>query len=327
MSDQRAASRLSVIALALVLAGCGSAPSASPVGALTASPTSSDAVPSATASPTAAPTQIPSIAHATGPTDVALRFEDRSGSSEFGGVFAPGPIFTLYGDGTVIFRNDLAMPPPAEGSIIRARPFLIVHLDEDQVQSVLRFALREGGLGSVRQAADQGCAVYGGELTGDPWALQFTVHAGGLDNCVVVQALDRTLALDPEVDPDAVARSAFVALADYLRNFDLQVPTQAWMPDRYWGILIGPGWPKCDTAIAWPWPDIAPEDFLLPKELALPEWYWPGGTAEERRVMSADEAAQLGFSGIAGGVQICLVGPDGTYFFALWPLSPADPNW
>jgi len=39
MSDHGPASRLSVLALALVFAGCGTAPSASPVGALPASPT------------------------------------------------------------------------------------------------------------------------------------------------------------------------------------------------------------------------------------------------------------------------------------------------
>ena len=40
MSDHGPASRLSVLALALVLAGCGgTAPSASPVGALPGSPT------------------------------------------------------------------------------------------------------------------------------------------------------------------------------------------------------------------------------------------------------------------------------------------------
>jgi hypothetical protein len=52
-----------------------------------------------------------------------------------------------------------------------------------------------------------------------------------------------------------------------------------------------------------------------------------GGIAEGRQVLSAEETAHLGPSGIAASVQTCLVGPDGRHFFALWPLSPADHNW
>ncbi len=42
-----------------------------------------------------------------------------------------------------------AQLPPAEGPIIRGRPFRIGQLDEEQVQSLLRFALGEGGLGDA----------------------------------------------------------------------------------------------------------------------------------------------------------------------------------
>jgi probable HAF family extracellular repeat protein len=80
MSDHRAASRLSVIVLALIFAGCGSAPSASPVGALPASPTVGAApsvTPSATApSPTpvataASPSTSPSASPASTPAPTA----------------------------------------------------------------------------------------------------------------------------------------------------------------------------------------------------------------------------------------------------------------
>jgi regulator of chromosome condensation (RCC1) repeat-containing protein/Regulator of Chromosome Condensation (RCC1) repeat protein len=103
--------------------------------------------PSATIKPTGTP--ITSIDHAAGQTDVVLRFDsppDLSVSDLGGEQFQPGPEFTLYGDGTVIFRNDLASPPPTEGPIVRAQPFKIAYLSEDQIQLLLRFALREGGL-------------------------------------------------------------------------------------------------------------------------------------------------------------------------------------
>lgn len=65
------------------------------------------------------------------------------------GSFEPGPEFTLFGDETVIVRNALGELPPAVGPIVRAHPFRIAHLDEDQVQSLLHFAIGEGGLGDA----------------------------------------------------------------------------------------------------------------------------------------------------------------------------------
>jgi len=312
-----------------------SEPIRTPTSETSPSPVPSTATGSAVPTPgtSSEPTRAPTggIAHATGPTDVVLRFEDASGESVSGGVFAPGPIFTLYGDGTVIFQNDLAKPPPVEGSVVRARPFMLARLNEDQVQSLLRFALQEGGLAAAREPSPGEVAAYYGTELGDDYttAVRFTVHAGGLDKRVDVVAMDPSLAVSPEnAGPDAAVQKAFAVLADYLRNFDRRagIPADAWIPDRCWGILAGPG-PRCDTAIAWPWPDIALADFVLPIELPLPEWYWPGGN-ENRRVMSAEEAAMLGLSDITGGVQgICLIGLDGlNYGFALWPLSPSGVN-
>jgi len=342
-ADLAAGGRLAttIIAGLFVAAACTSATTPAPATSTPSTP-SPPTSPASSAPATVAPaptpnpsrvaptaTPAPAIEHATGQTDDLLRFEDGTGESEFGGVFAPGPIFTLYGDGTVIFRNDLAKPPPTEGSIVRALPFWVAHLSEPEIQSVLRFALDQGGLGSARKPpADSAEAVYGEEL-GDDYtsALTFRIHLEGLDNRVLVLARDPTLALGPDDDPDAQARSAFATLADYFRHFGerANVPTTTWMPDRYWGTLAGP-WSNCDTAIKWPWPEIGLDGFLLPEQLHLWEWYWPGSSSDKRRIMTSEEAALLGLQNIAGGVQTCLVGPNNgeRLFFALWPLSPAD---
>ena len=115
-----------------------------PLDVNVATPSSSN---EATLTPTAP------IEHATGPTDVVLRFnfgpDSGVSSNPPGQYFQPGPEFTLYGDGTATFRNERAELPPAEGPIVRARPFRIAHLDDDQVQSLLRFAIGEGGLGNA----------------------------------------------------------------------------------------------------------------------------------------------------------------------------------
>ena len=262
----------------------------------------------ATPSPTSEPTGTPigGIEHATGPTDVVLRFDngpDLGVSDLTGEFFQPGPEFTLYGDGTVIFRNERAQLPAAEGPIIRARPFRIAHLGEDQIQSLLRFALGEGGLGNACERYEtrdsEGASVSG----------VFRVRAGGFDKRI------------------AGINSPLGALADHLRNFDpgSSIPTQVWVPDRYWGSLLGASFfieegllpdPSDTGAVPWPWPGIAPAEFV-----GLADY------SAGRRVMSAEEAAVLGLSDNGGLVQrIYLLGPNGTtiYSFSLWPMLPDE---
>jgi hypothetical protein len=242
---------------------------------------------------------IPLIDHATGPTDVLLRFDVVVQPREVdltGRWFRPGPEFSLYGDGTVIIRNELDQPFSVEGPIIRARPFKIAHLDEDQVQSLLRFAIGEGGL-------EDACERYDPQGDADIYSI-FTIRAGGLDRRIEV-----------------AGPSPLGPLEDHLRTFDADgtVSTGVWVPDRYWGNLIElvdlPG----TDAVPWPWPDIDPKDFVVPPEYAF--------VTEGHRVMSTDEAAVLGLSDNGGVVQrIYLVGPDDTtiYVFSMWPILPDE---
>jgi alpha-tubulin suppressor-like RCC1 family protein len=251
-------------------------------------------------------TPIGSIEHATSPTDVVLRFDSvpTGGFLEVTGeMFMSGPEFTLYGDGTVIFRNERAQPPPAEGPIIRARPFMIAHLDEGQIQALLSFALEEGGLWDA-------CEMNPGQLDlAGSWS--FTIRTGSLEKRV-----------------EGVPGGPLDALADHLRNFDREggVQTQVWVPDRFWGNLRDAG-SAIDSGLLpdphdaevrpWPWPSIASREFVV----GLTDL---GGG---RRVMSADEAAVLGLSDYGGVVQrIYLLGPDGVriYYFSLWPLLPDE---
>ena len=60
------------------------------------------------------------------------------------------PHFTLYGDGTVIFRNPMLEPPPAEGSVFKMNPLRTAKLSEEQIQDLLMLALTEGGLAVAR---------------------------------------------------------------------------------------------------------------------------------------------------------------------------------
>ena len=301
------------ILVALLVVGCASAASPTPI--TTPSPfRPTAATPPPTSSPTATSestgTPIAAVDHATGPTDVVLRFD---GGRDYGicelcggwGEFTPGPEFTLYGDGTVIVRNGLAQPPPADGPIIRAHPFKFGRLDERQVQSLLRFAIGEGGLETARER-------YNTRIdTDETGSAVFTIRAGGLDKRV-------------EIDGNA---NPFEALRDHLLDIAQRsgIATQVWVPDRYRGLLIevssligygvlpDPG----DAAIVpWPWPGVTPEDFV-----------GPGAPMTGRRAMSADEAAVLGLSDNGGVVQkIYLREPDGVtiYSFSLWPMLPDE---
>ena len=270
-------------------------------------PLDGNLVPLASSEPTAIP--IGRIDHAAGALDVVLRYDrgpDFAVGDLVGELFQPGPEFTLYGDGTVIFRNEVTPPPPAEGPILRGRPFSIAHLDEDQVQALLRFALGDGGLGDA-------CELYEAQDTDVASSDVWTIRAGGLNKRV-----------------EDVGSGPFAELKNDIRNFDRNgIPATVWVPDRYWGNLldasvfknIGDGLaPGLATAgsVPWPWPGVTPAEFVGLAEMG-----------EGRRVMSADEASVLGLSDKGGVIQrIYLVGPDQKtiYYFSLWPRLPDEPG-
>jgi hypothetical protein len=271
--------------------------------------------PSSTA-PTTAPTTAPSptaggfgeIEHATGATDVLLRYEEGGGLVMPAFLATQAPIFTLYGDGTVIFRNPIAEPPQPVGSIYPGLPFRTAKLSEEQIQEVLAFALGDGGLGAAR-------ASYENNMVADAGTATFTVDAGGVKKIVNVYALG----FDVDGVADAPARAAFKRLADRLADFDNggAIATEAFKPARYRGILM-------DGAAApdqrpWPWADITPTDFPFPAD--------PNMFQMAQRALTPADVDALDFDQVDGGFQgMVLVGPnDGKiYSLSLRPLLPDE---
>ncbi len=265
------------------------------------------APPPSGADPSAAPTG--RIAHATGPRDIVLRYDvgPDIGVSEIGGEqFNPGPEFTLYGNGAIIFRNAATSAPTIDGMIIRGVPFTITLLTEDQVQQLLRFAIGDGGLADA-------CERYETQDTDAGPSPILTIRAGSLTKRIHVGS-------ESPLGPLLSRLGAYRAASG--------VPTRPWVPGGYWGNLFEAA-PAIEIGLLpdprdvgttpWPWPDISPADFA-----GHDEGGWIG---DPRRVMSAEEASVLGLSDSGGVVQrTYLVGPDGAtiYSFSMWPMSPDE---
>jgi hypothetical protein len=301
LTDRRPAlSVVLTITLALVTAACsGAGSSGLPDG-------------SAGASDAPGATPVGGIEHPTGADEVILRYEEGGGFVPAGFFATETPHFTLYGDGTVVFRNPAAEPPPPVGSVFLMNPHRTATLDADQIQELLAFALGEGGLAAARPE-------YTNDMVADASTAVFTIDAGGIKKRVSVYALGLDL---PEegAGADAPARAAFSKLAARLNDFDQggTIPTDVYVPTAYRGVLFeSPGIVAPDVR-EWPWPDLTPADFVM------------GDDANARpfpsRTMAPAEIDVLGIEDYEGGFQgMVIAGPDGKmYTFSLRPLLPGE---
>jgi hypothetical protein len=291
------------IVLGLVLVACSSAagPSSRPTGG-------PDGSPGATAPPSGS-----GVDHGTGATDVVLRMEEGGGFVPIEFAASGAPIFTLYGDGRIVFQQlSETFPEPGPDGITRASPWHTAQLDEGQIEELLTFALGPGGIGAARD-------MYIDNGIMDAPNTIFTVNAGGLKKIVTVNALG----MDPTGGPDDGARAQFKKLADRLRDFDDggTIASDVYVPTNYRAVLIER---EVDPAIPgpsptpWPWPDLSPADF--------PEGDGTSGPGFPHRTLSAEEVATLNLGDAFGGAQGLIVRApnDKTYTVILRPLLPDE---
>jgi len=240
---------------------------------------------------------------------IDLRMQ-RTGGHLYPGTTIDVPAtFTLYGDGTVIFRNPMVEVPPAEGSVFKMNPLRTAKLSEAQIQELLLLALSEGGLAVARPN-------YTNDMIADASTAVFTIEAGGIKKVVSVYALG----LEMEGVADGPARAAFKKLADRLSDFDRggTIPTDVYEPEAYRGVLFeAPGIEAADVR-AWPWPDLTPADFKIDAD--------PNGNQFPQRTMTPAEVDLLKIADHEGGLQnVVLTDPDSKpYTFSLRPLLPGE---
>lgn len=302
-SLRRVASVLSSV-VALLAVACS--PASPP---RTASPSSGSAAPSGSSGPaaTAQPTT-GAIEHSTAATDVILRIETGGGFVPIDFLATQAPTFSLFGDGVVVFQPKVQeVPQPDADGIVKGVPWRTATLDEGQIQELLDFALGTGGMGAARETYIEGGIA-------DAPSTIFTVHAGGIDKTVTVNALSE----EARPGPDSQARSAFWKLAARLQDFDQggRIATDVYAPDRFRGVLIEREAQPGVTPLAWPWADIPFGDF---KE-GPPDG--SGSTRFPHRTILSAETAALKLDGLEGGVQgIAIKAPNGrVYGLVLRPL-------
>jgi hypothetical protein len=289
---------LPVIAVAVMACSAGGSATPAPSGATDGSPST----------PPSATPNADLIDHPTGATDIVLRYEEGGGFMIAGYAATMVPHFTLYGDGTIVYRDPFVEVPAMEGNVGKANPLRTAKLTEAQVQDVLRLALTDGGLAVARPE-------YRNDMVADASTAVFTIQAGGLTKTVSVYALG----LDD--GPDAPARAAFSRLAETLTKIEDGgvISGTDYVPTAYRGVLLENAGVIDVEARAWPWDDIAPADFV---QDADPN----SGLAFPHRTMTPEEVDALGIIGYEGGLQnVTLLGPDGmAYAFSLRPLLPDE---
>jgi hypothetical protein len=276
------------------LAACSPAagPSATPGGSQNPSST-----------PTPNPTATPQLGyqHATGARDVLFRFE-QSGffmPVEFTATYAPS--FTLYGDGTVVFKDPNAMPPESTDNVMRSTPFLVAKLDEASIQAFLDQALGQGALAIATGPYMCNCADLPSSV--------FTINVGGQSKTVSVTGLTPDM---HSTDQQLIA--AIGAFAEKLDGFADSIGNeQPYVPTAYRGILNEVDQPF-GPVVEWPWKGVTPADFKSGDNEFL-----------KTRTMTPDEVEALGIEGIAGGMTGVSVSSDGkVYTFSLRPLLPDE---
>ncbi len=245
------------------------------------------------------------LAHPTGAGEIILRYDEVGGFVPVEFVASHVPYFTLYGDGTLVYVSNepVEWQPnrPMTGS-----PILAAKLTEEQIQSLLEYALGEGGLAIAREQ-------YDNPMVADAPTAVFEVNADGDSKTVSVMAPG----MEQEPGPDTAVLASLGQLAERLR--DGSMGGQPYAAEAYRGVLTESPGAEGIVIADWPWPALTVSDFAPPED--------PNALPQRTRTLTPEEAAATGVPGFENGIQggLWYRGDDGEiYSFVLRPLLPED---
>ncbi|HET7829377.1 MAG TPA: hypothetical protein VFL03_07450 [Candidatus Limnocylindrales bacterium] len=270
---------------------------------------SSGGAPAGASSPPAATESLISgIAHPTGAEEIVLRVDESGGFVPMEFIAAHVPQFTLYGDGTVVFTSSSAVPADRGDGVTLSTPLRTTKLTEEQVQSLLEVALRDGGLGAAR-------AEYQNPLVADAPTTVFTINADGASKTVSVVALGME---DQEANADTAIKKALAELGTRLKDFDPDgSQSEPYVATAYEGVLTKQDGLEGVQVRDWPWTDLSPADFAVPND--------PNQLPQGRAPLTPAQAEALGIDGFESGIVMGVYLRDDAgkvYSFSLRPLLP-----
>jgi len=291
-----------LLALALSAAACSAG---------TASTPAPSTAPASPANPTAVPSpSFEGIVHPTGADEIVLRMDEAGGFTPPEWQAARIPYFTLYGDGRIVFIQTTAEQPAREDNVFVGMPLRTAKLSEEQVQELLVYALRDGGLAIARES-------YDNPMVADAPSTIFTVNADNDSKTVNVMALG----LESQPGPDTAILKQLATLGERLRNVDQggTATSEAYVASAYRGVILEQQGLQGVKVVAWPWTDLEPADFKLPADAnALQQ-----GTA----TLTPEQAAAVGVEPYANGISsgVFIKTDDGkVYSLVIRPLLPDE---
>jgi hypothetical protein len=267
-----------------------------------------------TASPVAEPTPTTApegLAHPTGPSDIILSYDLVGGFVPPEFLAAHVPIFTLYGDGTVVFVQTTAESQQGADGLFVNQPVRTAKLTEEQVQALLLSALQDGGLALAKEE-------YTNMMVADAPTAVFTISADNDTKTVSAYGLG----FEGEPNADTAVLNQLAALGERLANFDQDgtLASQPYEAAAYKAVVTQQmGVVQGVQVSDWPWTDLTVADFSVPAD---PNQF-PQGSA----TITPEQAAAIGVdgyeNGFSGGVYV--TGDDGkVYSLVLRPLLPHE---
>lgn len=221
-----------------------------------------------------------------------------------------GPTFSLYGDGTVIFRRAPIPELPENNGALVYPPYQRAVLTLDAAAELDRAASNVLAAVAAKPAppADPNAPI------GDP--IYYDTYFVLIDGQPLTVApgqgpVPAAHVPTPELDPVKRALEAY-----FPDEADLAAPMEPWSPNRFLTSLgPGTGIPAAD----WPWPNLTPADFAAPLGSIA---------AEAPRVLDAGAAELAGVVNGGGLSGLWVRGPDGTgaYLVSLRALMPDEPG-